>query len=263
MEDISRRADRKGEEVRFQRNRLEVVLERGVLQVGFARVVIKNQQNFEVTVFVVRSLVMNIEFDLQPQDALTWAKDSLCDPLALSFSHCLAKQVDWAKARFFLFGDSSLSRKELLEFRYGGKVGYHQRGTHDNLCADDWLADFLISSGDKKQDFILVEDWLARPTSAFIKEDSMPAVFNGNEVYFVAKLSDLSVPLSKNMDFICFNPVPLFHGFLIHGGVMPTPGDILTIDKMEALCKNVKLIFLGIYDGESYLVCHFGDSKRD
>ena len=191
---------------------------------------------------------MNIEFDMRKEDVVEWTKNSLRDPLALSFSHCLANQVDWEKAEFSLLGNSALSRKELLEFRYGGKVS-------GEPYADDWLLDSLISYGDTEKDFVLAEEWILRPGYKFMEE--MSAVFNGDEVYFVMSLRDLAPVTDKEKwGWMCSNQVPLFHGFLIGSKQMPVRGDVMDADRIKELCKHVKLIFFGIYDGESYLVCH-------
>jgi hypothetical protein len=212
----------------------------------------KETGEFIQTVVLSGNHEMNIEFKVRKADVVEWAKSSLRDSLALSFSHCLAEQVNWEKAEFSLWGDSALSQEALLEFRYGGKVS-----GKPSTNANDWLRNSLVSYGDTKKDFVLTEEWILRPGSEFVGK--MPAVFNGDEVYFFIGLHDLTSVTDEKLHGIFANQVPLFHGFLIHGGSMPVRGDVMDVDRIKELCKHVKLIFFGIYDGESYLVCHLGN----
>jgi len=195
---------------------------------------------------------MNIEYKLRSEDVLEWARNSLCDPLALTFSRCLAKWIDWTEAKFVLLGKEGLSEESLLDFRHGGKVSGKPR-------ADDWLPEVLLSYGNVHEDFVLTEEWISRPKD-YLREENLKflAVFNDDEVYLATSLCNLIHPCSTSnpWGFVCGNQVPLFHGFLLHGGVMPLRGDVFDVNKMKELCKYVKLIFFGIYDGESYLICH-------
>ena len=194
---------------------------------------------------------MNMEIKVHNARVVEWAKNSLRDSLALSFSHCLAEQIDWEKAEFFLLRGADISQEDLLEFRNGGKVS--------SDLANNWLLDSLLSCGDTKKDFVLVEDWILRSGVGFLEE--MPAIFNGDEVYFAIGLCDLAPITDEKWWSICTNQVPLFHGFLICGANMPARGCVMDIDRMKELCKHVKLIFFGIYDGESYLICRLGKTS--
>jgi hypothetical protein len=188
---------------------------------------------------------MNTEH-IFPQDKVQqWANNSLRDSLALSFSHYVAENIDWSKARFYALAEIGIPVDSLLNFRTGGKTSGEPR-------PDDWLINSVNAVRGTRNNFFLIEDWLARPEDGFISSFSMPAVFKEKEVYYVAKDDPRRV---ANWGRICSNSVPLFHGFLVEDDAMPSPGDVLSDERLQALAKCVRIIFFGIYDGESYLLC--------
>lgn len=194
---------------------------------------------------------MNIEHIIPAKQVQAWAESSLLDPLALSFSRLVAARIDWNKALFKTLAKSGLHDDVLLNFQSGGKVSSEPR-------PENWLIDSLNAVQDKGNSFFLVEDWSSRPADAFITTASMPAVFNGDEVYYVVKDDPRS---AANWGRICSNTVPLFHGFLIQGEPMPLLGGAVDVKKLEAFANCVQLIFFGIYDGESYLLCSFEEKN--
>lgn len=189
---------------------------------------------------------MNVDRTLTHEQVEYWANESLRDPLALTFSNYVSKNIDWGRARFHALVNADLPDGDVLDFRTGGKVAGTPR-------PEDWLVDAFNSERGTGDSFLLIEDWTARPGDAFLIDRSMPAIFSGNEVYYVVK--DERPEQLANWHRICSNTVPLFHGFLIQGQPMLSPGDTFGEEQMEAHAKQVQMIFFGIYDGESYLLC--------
>lgn len=190
---------------------------------------------------------MNKEHIISRNDVLDWVKNSLLDSLALTFSNFVAGSVDWENARFKVFAKHDLLDTAIMDFKSGGK-------TQDGPNPDEWLKATLNSLIDCRDGFLIVEDWLARRQDLFLVNRSMPAFFNGNEVYY---LVDENLAEVKNWKRICSNNVPLFHAFFVHGKDYPQLNESVELDKFELIAKCVKLIVFGVYDGESYLVCSF------
>lgn len=192
---------------------------------------------------------MNVERVMATEQVKPWVDASLRDPLALTFSHYVAEQMDWAAAHVRTFVQVGLADDALLDFQHGGKIA---GGPHP----DDWLIEFLNAMRDPSHSFFFVEDWLLWPEAEIIRTCALPAVFNGQEVYFAVQADD---PRTSESLFgvCCANPVPLFHGFLIQGIQMPSPGSTVSHEQFRALARHVQAMYFGVYDGESYLVCPF------
>ncbi|MBF0134525.1 MAG: hypothetical protein HQL75_18300 [Magnetococcales bacterium] len=196
---------------------------------------------------------MNIERfysceDIDRETVRRWAIESLDDPLALSFSHYVSSNVDWGSAWFRTFGSSDLSKEDYLNFETGGKFS----GTP---YADDWLIESIKVARKQESTFLFIEDWTARPGSCFISSFLLPAVYSGNEVYYVVE--DRDFDQMPRWGRISSNTSPLFHGFVIQDYPAPSLGSTLEKEDLEAISRHVLMAFLGIYDGESYMLCSF------
>ncbi|CAK0781242.1 hypothetical protein CCP4SC76_7790002 [Gammaproteobacteria bacterium] len=193
---------------------------------------------------------MNIELVLSAEQARRWAELSLRDALALTFSHYVADSFDWSSAKFTTLVKPGLSDDELFDFRHGGK-------TSGKPHPDDWLIESICSLRSSESSFFFVEDWQLWPEAEIITKCVLPAVFNNKEVYFVVQEDD---PRTSNSLFgiCCANLVPLFHGFLIHGTPAPASGSTIDVEQLKTLARHVAVIYFGVYDGESYLVCSSG-----
>lgn len=189
---------------------------------------------------------MNIERILAPLHAKDFAIASLLDPLALSFSKYVEKKIPWDSCEYRILAKGELTENEILDFRHGGK-------TEGTPRPDDWLIEVTNSIRDKNNSFYLVEDWQLWPGAPVIEKNSMPAIYNGREVYFYVNHPD---PRGSDTLFgiCCGNTVPLFHGFVIEGGPTLCLDEAIDADKMEILADSVRILYFGIYDGESYLV---------
>lgn len=197
--------------------------------------------------WLVHAKTMNQEHCLEPQATISWVLDSLMDELALSLSHKVAATVQLANMTFRTFAASTASESQLLDFEVGGKV-----------CANpsplDWLTNALKSTFDWTDCFLIVEDWTARPTDRFISQAGLPAFELEEQVYYIF---DQPIPLEiNNWRRMYSNTPPLFHGFIISGRNMrPRSSTSLSNALMDKLAHSVKGIFVGVYDGESYVVC--------
>jgi len=191
---------------------------------------------------------MNVEYVLTSSEAEGFVRNSLVDALGLQFSHLVASSVSWSGATYRIFGRVNLAATDLADFRHGGKVDDRPRpGT--------WLVDSLkkVSAKTKASGFVLTEDWRAKPVDERLKTFAMPAVFHGNEVYFAIDQSEIGT--SENWNRIVANFVPVFHGFLIRDRLMPAPGSIVSTPELSFIAAGVTAIFVGVFDGESYLLC--------
>jgi hypothetical protein len=189
---------------------------------------------------------MNIQYEIELDAVSLWIQKSLNDPLALAISRNLAQSLHLAGLKFYTFARHGLSENELFDFSFGGKVSV-------GFSADEWLVDFVEkTSCGKSNGFWLVEDWLARPKDSTLSSTPMPAVFHGDQVYYVIDIH--SARSDRNWRRICSNRSPLFHAFILQGISKPPPGLTMSGSYINKLTKHVCLMVFGLYDGESYLV---------
>jgi hypothetical protein len=175
-----------------------------------------------------------------------WAMESLNDPLALTFSKCVAKVFSWEAVSFSVIGRQNLTQPELLQFSVGGK-------TDSRPWPDDLLIEHTLSTGSTRGGFWLTEDWIARPGDPALLTHNMPAFFFGSDVQYVSDLSDPRHSPSFRRLFC--NRTPLFHGFYIHGPEIPPLRSEAALTQLEGLARSVSTVIFGVYDAESYLVC--------
>lgn len=191
---------------------------------------------------------MNIERILMTTQVKPWVEASLRDPLALTFSHEVVEQLDWATAQCRVLVKAEATEAAVLDFPHGGKITGEPR-------PDDWLITMLNARRDPRHSFFFAEDWQLQPEDAIIREWGLPAVFHGQEVYFAVQDDPRTSELLWGV--CCANFVPLFHGFLLQGTAMPAPGSQVSQEQLRTLAQHVQALYMGIYDGESYLVCTF------
>jgi hypothetical protein len=187
---------------------------------------------------------MNIAYDLRQRRALDWVRESLTDGLALGVSKSVAKSVNLDKARLRVFANEGLSEQALLEFAYGGKAAGEPR-------PDNWLKDCLNRLRSPGDGLFLFEDWRARPTDKVILEQKLPVVTSGQDVYYV--LPNCDPHQVANWQRLCSNTVPLFHAFVVNMPSADIRAEYSTWP--DQIASNVTHIILGVYDGESYLIC--------
>jgi hypothetical protein len=90
-----------------------------------------------------------------------------------------------------------------------------------------------------------------------IKTNNIPAVYQGDEVYFAIDVKKLGND-DEAQGLCTGNLVPLYHVFLIQGVPMPEIGCEITTEELEVFAAHVRAFCMGIYDGESYLVATVG-----
>lgn len=191
---------------------------------------------------------MNVERQLIAERVLPWVRGSLTDPLALGFSRFADSLIAWDTAKFSVFVDEGVSDADLMDFGVGGKISPSPR-------PEKWLldaVDIFPRSGARSW---LVEDWMARPNDQFIGAKSIPAIYCGAEVYYLVA----DPGSTSNWGRISSNRPPLFHAFILDGIKMSAPGSQVQSSDLESWARCVKAIALGVYDGESYLLCSFGE----
>ncbi len=189
---------------------------------------------------------MNVEHVLSAQEVEPWVRASLRDGLALGLSHHVVAQLPWSDVRYRVLARRDLTRAELLEFSVGGKVA-------GAPTADDWLI-VALSSSVARGRLLLAEDWRARPTDAFLTQRQLPALFAGEQVYYVVSGQPADDP---NWKRISSNAPPTFHMFAVESDA-PQPGTQLTEAALQRLASGVRQLVLGVYDGESYLLAELG-----
>lgn len=188
---------------------------------------------------------MNVERTLTAHQAKDFVIASLLDPLALSFSKLVAEKINLDSCEYKTLAKDGLTEGALLDFRHGGKI---EGAPHP----DDWIIELANSVRKEKNSFYFVEDWQLWPDAPVIKKNLLPAVYNNREVYFFVDHSD---PRQSDSLFgiCCGNTVPLFHGFVIEGDANIFADGKIDADKMALVASNVRMLYIGIYDGESYL----------
>lgn len=197
---------------------------------------------------------MNIQYTLPWDSVSPWIEKSLTDPLALSVSREIFKSTNSIEMLFHTVAQKGLTTNQLLDFQSGGKVS-------NGIRPDDWLLDFVENTSCAQSGgFWLIEDWLARPGDSSLHKAGMPALFNGNEVYYVLDLK--ASRTDPNWPRIRSNRPPLFHAFLVSGTEKPIIGSMLSQSVIDELAKHICLIVFGVYDGESYLVAHLNPTRK-
>jgi hypothetical protein len=176
-----------------------------------------------------------------------WLVSSLTAGLALDLSRAVGKQFDPAMFEYRAYIDASLSEEQIVNFAEGGKVG-------NTVRADNWLIESVMARrSNGSSGFWMVEDWTARPEHQALRKYAMPTRFLGNQVYYVTSACDPRDAVYWKRMFS--NHPPAFHGFFVENCEIPEEGSPLTDDVIGEIAKHVAVLFLGIYDGESYLLC--------
>jgi hypothetical protein len=198
---------------------------------------------------------MNVEYHLPAEKVERFVSSELSDSLAMTLSHCFSRFFNPVATGFRLLAKEGLNEGEVLDFQGAPRAeGVPSPG--------DWLVQFFTSFGNGADPFLLVEYWLLSPRSSVIKADNLPAVYHGDEVYFVIRVKDLGN--DDGAKGLCTdNLVPLYHVFLIQGVPMPEIGSDITTEELEVLAAHVRAFCMGIYDGESYLVATAGQTGVD
>lgn len=186
---------------------------------------------------------MSTEYQLPKFPTAQWVIESLREGPSLTLSQIAAERLDVDQFSFVTFAQENVSQRDLLEFQYGGKAEK----------ADDWLMERLKkNSALGTGQMVVVEDWMATPQSNFIRERGLPAVFFGEEVYYVVRNHDpRTFPHWKR---IFTNAVPSFHAFLVNDDAALIEGSTIDHEHLNELGQSLRMIICGAYDGESYVI---------
>jgi hypothetical protein len=185
-----------------------------------------------------------IEYNLPAATTGQWLTDSLRRGPSLSLAKLIANTSDWSGFSFKTAANEGLSETDLLGFSAGNKASGQR--------ADDWLMNLLATSALTLQGLFVVEDWRATPRSQFLADMSLPAIFVGEEVYFVLRERDPR--RIDNWRRIFSNTVPTFHAFLVDDDPRVMTGTSISATELADMARRLRMIICGAYDGESFVV---------
>ena len=191
---------------------------------------------------------MNIEHVIDPDHGTKFVVECLEGNLGLSLSKYVCRKFLQSKVDFVSFASSTLNLEQILNFAEGGKfeVGDSSEG----------LLELFISKNCKRNGMWMVEDWLAMPKDQFLIDMKMPFLTHENEIYYCVNDSNKG----ENWLDVMNNRPPEFHAFYGHFEIDPTKKQ-LNHDDFENISKSIEAIVMGVYDGESFLVCRLLDPK--
>lgn len=182
------------------------------------------------------------EYLLSHEQVFPLLKASLEDELALDFSRSVLRELSCSTVvEGRVFANIGLTVSELLDFLAGGRLT-HSEGF------DNWFVSRMINDTDG---FWVIENWIARPQDSYLKEMNLPVVMFDEEVYYLVE----DWRKEPNWQALIVNRPPLFHAFYVQGSI---PSNKENMMKKDFLClaKRVSSVALGVYDGESFLVCN-------
>lgn len=145
---------------------------------------------------------------------------------------------------FTTFASDVTSSDELFDFSRGGKT--------DASSADEWLFSLLLHAASECPIQILVEDWRATRGNAFLTRSKFPAIYFGDETYYLLRAKQR--PLHEQEARIFSNTVPTFHAFVFEEDPCLSVGMSLSMDHLQRVADSVKGIVCGAYDGEGFVV---------
>jgi len=203
-------------------------------------------------------------YKLDFERTMDFVKANLTDINALSTE--LLKLVDFRSGVFFTLLTSGSDIERLHEFKSGvilpqnpievteenGKKSFSQEvpSVKEELC------EFLFYKLSSNSKLSCVFDEVTRyPTDRNLKEfyEKKSIYLYKKEVIYVIK------DLNKNSEFISecmWNSFSFWHsvGVLTDADCFETDSNILSLDDIQAICKNAKMILISAYDGEAYVL---------
>lgn len=186
---------------------------------------------------------MSKSYIIQPAHAKKWVKDSLSLTPSLMLSKIIEERWPWESSIFIVRAQENTPYHKLIQFDFGNKL--------ESEDENKWLLKFTKENFGGEYIFI-VENWLATPSSSYLKEDDLPYFTVKDDVYF---LLDSSPKKIIKPSIILTNSTPSFHAYLLRKGINIKIGESFNnYGVLQELSEGVEMIVCGVYDGESYMV---------
>ncbi|HET6344298.1 MAG TPA: polymorphic toxin type 37 domain-containing protein [Myxococcota bacterium] len=188
----------------------------------------------------------NVELRLAADPGMNLLRRSLEDDLAHTLSHRVAAGLDRLRLRFSLLASEDIDVRAGLPLQQGGQA----MGTPS---AQVWIMGKLASLCQRTGGFLVVDEWRFGAGGEGLRRQALPMCTFDEEVYFIS----LPEAIRDRPDWrliACSNTVPLFHGFVIRDMPMPAPSTALSRTQIDAMAARCCAIYIGIFDGESFLL---------
>lgn len=188
----------------------------------------------------------NREYKIDDAVGRLKVSESFRDPLALSMSKAFSTTRIAKLHDFRAYAKTNLDFVGLIDFAHGNKIN-HQPDP------DNWIIGRCRDLVGSEDFFYFVEDWTARPDDSFISSEDVPAVFDGQDVYYAVKSAEQAT--LRTWPRILWNLPPLFLMFLVSGAPRNVARSSISEQTIMEYAERTVGIVIGVYDGESYLVC--------
>ena len=175
----------------------------------------------------------------------------------LTLAAAVAAQRRPVRSVYSLVPDAVPPDVDLDDFQSGGKVSASNSG--GDPTADEALTELLTRQLDAVSPLACVlEDSVSRPTDPHLA-NARELIINGHEVYHVVRpsasreQSEAALSLAKSASGLT--------GFLTKLPELASTESRhhVSADDVNAMCRSVRLAFVTIYDGESYMLVEFED----
>ena len=200
-----------------------------------------------------------IRHNLDYNKVLEFVKEQLEDVNILSIE--LLKMINFSKGMFFTLLPKDFNKKNLYKFTEGGilpqnpmeeyyikgKICFYSR----TPCIDDILANILVKIiKNNKKLTCMIDDF-----NKSAKGKHHMELFNAygmsynDEVYYSLNKENIT---KKNIMDCLKSSLTFWHslGLVFEGNLNDKN---LTLDRINYICLNTKMIFVGAYDGEGYV----------
>lgn len=201
------------------------------------------------------------KYDLDFKVTYDYFSSILKDGNTLSFT--LLKIIDFNRGNFFTLLPEEANLPRIYQFSYGGiispkDVGYkpvYVKNLQKKFTPlyvhtlKEELVDFINDFLNKNQNFIcLFEDVLKKSSDRDLLDEYK--MFYEREVYY---LVDYFHKTNEIISKILFESEEVWHFVSIITEVKNVIEKELTINTIEQMIQNIKLIIIGAYDGEGYV----------
>ncbi len=197
-------------------------------------------------------------YKISLEDAFEYLNYTLSDANTLSSE--LLKLVDFEKGEFFVLMPEGADTSRITQFRFGGLLPQNPKekfpdgsqGTYQiKPTIRTELCDLIIEKMNEDKKHVCLFDDVALNKSDYANDQFFKnfGLFLEDEVYFALSNNNL---ISDNIMLCIRRSQAIWHSLGIIGEFV-LPDKKLTLANIKQMCKNVRLLILGAYDGEAYI----------
>ena len=164
------------------------------------------------------------------------------------FTDKIVTDFDFSQGNFFCIAPLKSSEDTLYDFN--SAIGMAQFRPYP----EDLLLDTINSFLNSDQRFCIIEDSLALPSDAYIRQRSGEYFLVEDIIFYLVGNSN-RIHLEQYLNYTKGHG---FFPFLVEADIVNvTPHENISLSVKEKILSNVCVFFTCIYDGESYLIwCH-------